>query len=98
MRSGGFFTRLEASRKFIFGAASVFGVANDSIVKGAFVIRGNDAKAAFDVAPDYESYTFTRLDGSKAEDREFIDSMWSWDKPLVVKGKTYDHADGKVFK
>lgn len=96
--TGGFFTRLEASRKYIFGAASVYGTANDSIIKGAFVIRGQDATHAFDVAPDFESYSFTKLDHTKKEDREFVDDQWSWDKPIEVAGKTYPWADGKVFK
>ncbi|KAF2492041.1 hypothetical protein BU16DRAFT_574162 [Lophium mytilinum] len=91
----GFFTRLEASRKFIFGAASVYGVTNDSVVQGAFVIRGNEALPAFDVAPDYESYEFTKLDPTKAEDKEFVDDQWSWDKPIKVGDKTYEWADGK---
>ncbi|KAF2860246.1 eEF1-gamma domain-containing protein [Piedraia hortae CBS 480.64] len=95
---GGFFTRLEASRKYIFGACSVYGVTNDSVVKGAFVVRGQDAQSAFDVAPDYESYEFTKLDPTKESDREFVNEMWAWDKPLEVKGKKYEWADGKVFK
>merc|ERR1712014_497147 len=61
---GGFFTRLEASRKYLFGAASVFGVQNDSVIQGAF-----------DVAPDYESCKFTKLDHTKPEDREFVNDM-----------------------
>ena len=96
--SGGFFARLEASRKYIFGCASVYGVTNDSIVKGAFVIRGQDAMAAFDVAPDYESYEFKKLDPTKEEDKDLVNNMWAWDKPIVVNGKTYEWADGKVFK
>ncbi|KFY07012.1 hypothetical protein V492_07522 [Pseudogymnoascus sp. VKM F-4246] len=95
---GGFFTRLEASRKYIFGCASVYGTNNDSIIKGAFVIRGQDAFPCFDVAPDYESYQFTKLDASKPEDREFVNEQWTWEKPLVVNGKEYPWADGKVFK
>lgn len=95
---GGFFARLEASRKYIFGAASVYGQTNDSIIQGAFLIRGQDAAAAFDVAPDYDSYEFTKLDPSKAEDKTFLEDQWSWDKPIEVKGKTYEWADGKVFK
>jgi elongation factor 1-gamma len=95
---GGFFTRLEASRKYLFGAASVFGVTNDSVVRGAFVVRGQEALPAFDVAPDVESYEFTKLDPTKKEDREFVDDMWSWDKPIDVNGKPYEWADGKVFK
>ncbi len=92
---GGFFSRLEASRKYIFGCMSVYGESNDSVIAGAFVIRGQDAKAAFDVAPDYESYEFTKLD---LNNKSFVEDQWSWDRPLVVGDKTYEHADGKVFK
>ncbi|KAK4988537.1 elongation factor EF-1 gamma subunit [Elasticomyces elasticus] len=95
---GGFFNRLEASRKYIFGAASVFGVTNDSVVRGAFVVRGQDALPAFEVAPDYESYEITKLDPSKEGDKEFVNDMWAWDKPIEVEGKKYEWADGKVFK
>jgi len=95
---GGFFARLEASRKYLFGACSVYGVTNDSVVRGAFVVRGQEALPAFDVAPDYESYEFTKLDPMKAEDKAFVDDMWAWDKPIDVNGKTYEWADGKVFK
>lgn len=95
---GGFFARLEASRKYIFGCASVYGIANDSIIQGAFVIRGQEALPAFDVAPDYESYEFTKLDASKPADREFVNEQWTWEKPITVGGKDYPWADGKVFK
>ncbi|KAI9653970.1 MAG: hypothetical protein M1821_006831 [Bathelium mastoideum] len=95
---GGFFARLEASRKYIFGAASVFGQANDSVIKGAFFIRGQEALPAFDVAPDHESYEFKKLDPTSAADKEFVNDMWAWDKPVEVGGKTYEWADGKVFK
>ncbi|KAL1584721.1 hypothetical protein WHR41_06850 [Cladosporium halotolerans] len=95
---GGFFARLEASRKYIFGCGAVFGQTNDSVIQGAFVVRGQEAMPAFDVAPDVESYSFTKLDPSKPEDREFVNDMWAWDKPVVVNGKTMEFADGKVFK
>lgn len=95
---GGFFARLEGSRKYIFGCASVYGVKDDSVIQGAFVIRGQEALPAFDVAPDYESYEFTKLDATKAEDREFVNEQWTWEKPIVVGGKEYPWADGKVFK
>jgi elongation factor 1-gamma len=95
---GGFFARLEGSRKYVFGAGAVFGVNNDSVIQGAFVIRGQDATPAFEVAPDMESYSFTKLDPTKPEDKEFVNDMWAWDKPVVVDGKTYEFADGKVMK
>lgn len=95
---GGFFTRLEASRKYIFGCASVYGQANDSVVQGAFVIRGQQAEPAFGVAPDYESYEFKKLDASKPEDKAFVENMWTWEDGVNVNGKKYEFADGKVFK
>ena len=95
---GGFFNRLEGSRKYLFGCASVYGEANDSVVKGAFLVRGQEALPAFDVAPDYESYEFTKLDPERKEDREFVEDMWSWDKAVEVGGKKYEWADGKQFK
>ena len=95
---GGFNTRLEGSRKYLFGSASVYGVNNDSIIEGAFVIRGDEYVPVFDVAPDYESYEFTKLDRNKPEDREFLENMWSWEKPISANGKEYTHAAGKVFK
>ncbi|KAK3359774.1 hypothetical protein B0T25DRAFT_564756 [Lasiosphaeria hispida] len=95
---GGFNNRLEGSRKHIFGCASVYGTNNDSIIQGAFVIRGDDYKPAFSVAPDYESYDFVKLDPSNPEDRAYVEAEWSWEKPIVVEGKEYPHAAGKVFK
>ncbi|KAL8944429.1 MAG: hypothetical protein Q9216_000480 [Gyalolechia sp. 2 TL-2023] len=92
----GFFTRLDASRKYLFGCASVYGKANDSVIQGAFMVRGQEAHPAFDVAPDIDSYEFTKLEPSK--DKEFVNDMWAWDKPLEVNGKTYEFADGKIFK
>ena len=62
------------------------------------MVRGNEALPAFDVAPDWESYEFTKLDPHKNADKEFLEDMWAWDKPIEVDGKVYDWADGKVFK
>jgi elongation factor 1-gamma len=76
----------------------VYGATNDSVIRGAFFVRGQEYTPAFDVAPDWESYEFTKLDPKKAEDRAFVESMWSWDAPIEFKGKSYPHADGKVFK
>ncbi|RDL31024.1 putative elongation factor 1 gamma-containing protein [Venustampulla echinocandica] len=95
---GGLNARLEASRKYMFGSASVYGQNHDSVIQGAFVIRGQEYQPIFDVAPDYECYEFTKLDPSNAEDRDFVEAQWTWDKPATVNGKEYKHADGKVFK
>lgn len=95
---GGFFARLEASRKYVFGSASVYGQNNDSLIQGAFVIRGQDWQPVFDVAPDYESYEFKKLDPENAEDREFVEHEWKWDRAVTRDGKEFPHADGKVYK
>lgn len=86
-QSGGFFNRLEASRKYLFGAASVYGKANDSVIVGAFLVRGQEADPAFDVAPDYESFDFVKLDPSKEEDRKFVEDQWEMEKPVVINDK-----------
>ena len=95
---GGFFNRLSASTKYMFGCMVVYGENNNNGITGAFLVRGQDSVPAFDVAPDWESYSFSKLDGSKEEDREFVDNMWAWDKPVIVNGESREIADGKVFK
>jgi len=89
---GGFHNRLEGSRKYLFGIANVYGTANNSVIEGAYIIRGSDFKGVFDVAPDWESYEFSPLD-IKA-DKDYILGVWSGENK--VEGKEY--ADGKAFK
>lgn len=91
---GGFFNRLEASRKYAMGSMGVFGKANDSVISGAFVVRGKDYKPVMDVAPDWESYSYTPLDLSKPEDKKFFEEAMEWNGE--VEGKPF--ADGKIFK
>jgi elongation factor 1-gamma len=95
---GGFHARLEASRKYLFGAQSVFGTNYNCAIRGVFMVRGQEFKPAFDVAPDWESYNFEKLDPSKEEDRKHVDDMWAWDAPIFIEGKEYPWVDGHVFK
>lgn len=95
---GGFFARLEASRKYIFGAASVYGQNYDCLIRGAFLIRGQEHIPAFDVAPDWESYEFKKLDHTSEADRKLVEDLWAWDVSVVRDGKEFPHADGHVFK
>lgn len=95
---GGFFNRLSASVKFMFGAMVVYGENNNNGIIGAMMIRGQDHTKAFDVAPDWESYDFVKLDPTKEEDKEFLNNMWAWDKPVVINGESKEIADGKVLK
>lgn len=59
------------------------------LCSGVYLLRGSDANAIFEVAPDAESYSFEPLDWVK--DREFITGAWTWEH--TVDGKEY--ADGK---
>ncbi|CAK9439142.1 uncharacterized protein LODBEIA_P33660 [Lodderomyces beijingensis] len=95
---GGFFNRLSASTKYMFGCMVVYGENNNNGITGAFLVRGQDYAPAFDVAPDWESYEFTKLDASKPEVKDFVDNMFAWDKPVDVNGEKREIADGKVFK
>lgn len=95
---GGFFNRLSASTKYLFGCEVVYGENNNNGIIGAFLVRGQDFYPAFEVAPDWESFEFTKLDASKPEDKEFVEDMWSWDKPVEINGEKREVADGKVFK
>ncbi|KAI0673201.1 elongation factor 1-gamma [Trametes maxima] len=90
----GFFNRLEASRKYLFGSMGVLGETNNSVISGALIARGQDIKPVVDVAPDFESYEYKRLDLSNAEDKAFFEAALAWD--LEINGKKW--ADGKNFK
>ncbi|KAI9752174.1 MAG: hypothetical protein M4579_005726 [Chaenotheca gracillima] len=99
---GGFFNRLDGSRKYIFGAASVFGADGDFVIQGVLMARGQDAMDAFSVAHDADSWIYTKLDPSKPEDKEYITNQWDrWNdelKPVTVDNEPKKYYDGKTFK
>ncbi|KAF8233997.1 elongation factor 1-gamma [Tricholoma matsutake] len=90
----GLFNRLEASRKYGFGSVGVLGQANDSRIAGVFIARGPDVVPVVQVAPDWESYSFTKLDLENAEQKAFFEAALAWD--LEIDGKKW--VDGKAFK
>ncbi|KAJ7574861.1 elongation factor 1-gamma [Mycena floridula] len=91
---GGFFNRLEASRKYLFGSVGVLGTNNDSLIEGILISRGKNVAAVVECAPDWESYEYKTLDLSKDEDKKFFEAACAWD--LEVDGKKW--VDGKNFK
>ncbi|KAJ8454595.1 hypothetical protein ONZ45_g19245 [Pleurotus djamor] len=90
----GFYNRLEASRKYLFGSMGVLGSNNNSVISGTLILRGQDVKPVVDVAPDWESYTYTKLDLDNADDKAFFEAALAWD--LEIGDKKW--ADGKNFK
>ena len=88
---GGFFNRLEASRKYLFGSVGVLGETGNSVISGIFILRGLECKPVVEVAPDWESYAYTRIDLSNEADKSFFEAALAWD--LEIDGKKW--ADGK---
>ena len=88
---GGFFNRLEASRKYLFGSLGVLGESNKSVITGVFITRGDDIKLSVDCAPDWESYEYKKLDLANDSDKKFFEDALAWD--LELDGKKW--ADGK---
>ncbi|KAI0279254.1 hypothetical protein BC826DRAFT_1094579 [Russula brevipes] len=88
---GGFFNRLEASRKYLFGSVGALGTANNSIIAGALIARGQEIRPVVEVAPDWESYTYERIDLDNAEQKAFFEAALAWD--LEVRDKKW--VDGK---
>jgi len=70
----------------------VLGEANSSLISGVLVLRGQDYKPVVEVAPDWDSYEYKRLDidGSE-EDKKFFEAALAWD--LSIDGKAW--RDGK---
>ncbi|CCF48051.1 hypothetical protein NDA11_006267 [Ustilago hordei] len=91
---GGFFARLEASRKYTMGTLGVFGENNNNLISGVMICRGKDPKSVLEVAPDVDSYSITPLDVSKPEDKKFFEDMMAWE--ATIDGKAF--ADGKIMK
>lgn len=90
----GFFTRLEASRKYLFGYLCVLGVKNDSLISGVFICRGKDIMPVVEVAPDWESYDFKPIDFGSALDKTFFEQAMA--EELELEGKKW--ADGKSVR
>ncbi|KAF5347242.1 hypothetical protein D9756_009939 [Leucocoprinus leucothites] len=89
----GFFNRLEASRKYLFASVGVLGENNNSVIAGTLIARGTEIEPVVNVAPDWESYNYKKLDLSNEADKAFFEAALAWD--LEIDGKKW--ADGKNF-
>lgn len=88
---GGFFNRLEASRKYLFGSVGVLGQTNDSVISGVLILRGQDVAPVVNVAPDWESYKYEKIDLKDEKQKAFFEGALAWD--LELAGKKW--VDGK---
>jgi len=69
----------------------VVGTTNNSAIAGAFIARGPEIKPVVEVAPDWESYKYKRIDLENAEHKAFFEAALAWD--LEVGDKKW--VDGK---
>ena len=88
---GGFFARLEASRKYLFGSVGVLGESNNSVISGIFILRGQEVEPVISAAPDWESYEYKKLDLANEAEKAFFEGACAWD--LEIDGKKW--VDGK---
>ncbi|KAM6500687.1 hypothetical protein JOM56_003701, partial [Amanita muscaria] len=88
---GGLFNRLEASRKYLFGSVGALGEMKNSVISGALILQGLEVGPVINVAPDWESYAYSKLDLSNESDKWFFEAALAWD--LEVDGKKW--VDGK---
>lgn len=95
---GGFFNRLSASSKYMFGCLAVYAENNNNDIVGAIMLKGQDYAPAFDVTPNWKSYSCTKLDTTKEEDKEFINNMWAWNQSVITSGEPREIVDGKFLK
>ncbi|OLY85204.1 Elongation factor 1-gamma [Smittium mucronatum] len=91
---GGFFNRLDRARKYAFGVMLTLGVDNDNIISGYFVVRGQEIPFEISDAPDYESFSWVKVDQNDPAVREEIGDYFAWEGPSLPK----PFADGKAFK
>ena len=79
--------------------SGVYGEDRSLVIQGAYVLRGQEADPVFDVCPDYDSFTATKLDPSKPEDRAFVEDEWCHDKEaLEINGEQKIYRGFKDFK
>ncbi|KAI8893588.1 hypothetical protein BC833DRAFT_615948 [Globomyces pollinis-pini] len=91
---GGFFQRLEHSRKYLFGSLLVLGEDNKNEITGYFVLRGDKISDEIEDTADFPSFNFKKVDHTNPKVREHIASIFAWDEK--IDGKVC--ADGKTFK
>jgi hypothetical protein len=61
------------------------------VISGVFILRGQDIKGVIDVAPDWESYKYKKLDLGDEAQKTLFEAALAWD--LEIDGKKW--ADGK---
>jgi hypothetical protein len=80
-----------ASFATVFGSMGVCGTANNSVISGVLVCRGDDILPVVQTGPDWEGFNYQKLSLDNEQDVKFIEKAFDW--TLEVDGKAW--ADGK---
>ena len=90
----GLFARMDAMRKYCFGTMLIFGEDDKNEISGFFVIRGTEMPELMKEVPDYDCYTWTKMDIQDAKQVELFNDYLAWEGDFG--GKTVNQ--GKTFK
>lgn len=73
----GLFNRMDHLRKIAFGIMSIFGESNNNQIEGVFIFKGQELPAELMDVPDYESYTWTRMDLGQPKEKELLEDFFA---------------------
>lgn len=73
----GFLRSCETIGKFVFGTHQVFGEEPSLVCEGVWLIQGTDVLDALKESDTFDTYTWTKLDHTKAEDRAKVAQFWN---------------------
>jgi len=96
----GLVQRWEVARKVAFGIFSILkGTETAFIQCGCLFVKGTTVPAEItgEGKDDYDLYTWTKLDPSKPEDKQVIESFFSFGDDVFFKGQKREHVDGLKF-
>ena len=92
-----FLDRLEASRKYLFGSVGVLGAANDSIISGAFILRGQ-VSSTYPALTLYIPIFFFLSDRFTIQDHKaVVDCAPDWESYNFQKLDVTTNGQGKEF-
>jgi len=99
---GGLFQRAGHMSRYAFASMLVFGEEPKMSLNGVWLFRGTKFPALFaDVVADAESYTWTKVDLSNAQQKALVEDYFCWNGKFegsANKGYAFDGNTGKVFK
>ncbi|KAH7823866.1 Glutathione S-transferase domain-containing protein [Monocercomonoides exilis] len=92
----GWLQRLESIRKTAFGSVLILGKNGDLQSMGCWLWNDKDMPAGMSECPDFESWTWRKMDPASEADRKLFEELCEWEGSFG--GKNVPCIDGKTFK